>query len=103
MNEQDNGFFAEEMHNGRQALDLVGRLLAVAEPGAVYGPPISSGDRTVILMGSERAGLPPEHQRGCDRMVSIPMVGRVDSLHLAVATGLVLYEVLEHRRRAGRA
>lgn len=49
MNEQDNGFFAEEMHNGRQALDLVGRLLAVAEPGAVYGPPISSGDRTVIL------------------------------------------------------
>ncbi|MDP2328300.1 MAG: RNA methyltransferase [Dehalococcoidia bacterium] len=61
------------------------------------------GDRTVILMGSERAGLPPEHQRECDRMVSIPMVGRVDSLNLAVATGLVLYEVLEHRRRAGRA
>ncbi len=61
------------------------------------------GDRTVILMGSERAGLPAEHQRRCDRMVSIPMAGRVDSLNLAVATALVLYEVLEHRRRAGRA
>ncbi|GMU39163.1 MAG: hypothetical protein AMXMBFR23_00290 [Chloroflexota bacterium] len=61
------------------------------------------GERTVILMGSERAGLPPERQRQCDRMVSIPMLGRVDSLNLAVATGLVLYEVLEHRRRAGLA
>ena len=61
------------------------------------------GERTVILMGSERAGLPPERQRQCARMVSIPMVGRVDSLNLAVATGLVLYEVLEHRRRAGLA
>ncbi len=61
------------------------------------------GERTVILMGSERAGLPPERQRQCDRMVSIPMLGRVDSLNLAVATGLVLYEVLEHRRRTGLA
>jgi RNA methyltransferase, TrmH family len=61
------------------------------------------GDRTVVLMGSERAGLPPERQRQCDRVVSIPMLGRVDSLNLAVATGLVLYEVLEHRYRAGRA
>ena len=57
------------------------------------------GQRTVLLMGSERAGLPEDHQAACDRVVSIPMMGRADSLNLAVATALVLYEVLHHRTR----
>jgi TrmH family RNA methyltransferase len=48
----------------------------------------------VLLMGSEREGLTPEQQAICDLMVSIPMVGRSDSLNLAVATAVVLYEIL---------
>lgn len=59
------------------------------------------GARTVLLMGSERAGLPEEYQAVCDRLVAIPMRGRADSLNLAVATALVLYEVL-HFREARR-
>jgi len=55
------------------------------------------GSRTVLLMGSEREGLTTEQQSACDRMVSIPMRGRADSLNLAVATSILLYEVLEHR------
>src|SRR5690606_36252388 len=55
------------------------------------------GQHTAILMGSERAGLPPERRATCDRLVSIPMRGRADSLNLAVATALVLYEVLHQR------
>ncbi len=47
----------------------------------------------VLLMGSEREGLSPEQQAVCDTMVKIPMVGRSDSLNLAVATGIVLYEI----------
>lgn len=47
----------------------------------------------VLLMGSERLGLPPELAALCDQMVSIPMVGRSDSLNLSVATGVVLYEL----------
>lgn len=57
------------------------------------------GTSTLIVMGSERAGLPAPYQAACDRMVSIPMRGRADSLNLAVATGLVLYEVLHQRER----
>jgi RNA methyltransferase, TrmH family len=57
------------------------------------------GERTVLLMGSERAGLPPEYQAACNLLVSIPMRGRADSLNLAVATALVLYEVLHQRER----
>lgn len=55
------------------------------------------GARTAVLMGSERAGLPARYRTACDGVVSIPMRGRADSLNLAVATALVLYEVLHFR------
>lgn len=53
----------------------------------------------VVLMGSERQGLTPAQQAICETMVSIPMRGRSDSLNLAVATGVMLYEVLNQQRR----
>ena len=46
-------------------------------------------------------GLSPEFQAVCDRMVRIPMVGTSDSLNLAMATSVLLYEVFNQRR--GRA
>jgi len=55
------------------------------------------GARTVLLMGSEREGLTTEQQTLCDRMVSIPMRGRADSLNLGIATAILLYEVLDRR------
>ncbi len=50
-----------------------------------YAPP------TLILMGNEQAGLPPELADACDTVVKIPMRGRADSLNLAVATGVMIY------------
>lgn len=55
----------------------------------------------VLLMGSERQGLSDEAIRLCDQMVSIPMRGRSDSLNLAIATGIILYQIFNQRR--GRA
>lgn len=54
----------------------------------------------ILLMGSERQGLSPEQQALCDLVVHIPMCGSSDSLNLAVATAVVLYEIL-HRREGG--
>jgi TrmH family RNA methyltransferase len=54
----------------------------------------------VLLMGSERQGLSSEQQAACDAVVSIPMLGRSDSLNLAVATGVMLYEILNQNRDA---
>jgi RNA methyltransferase, TrmH family len=54
----------------------------------------------VLLMGSEREGLSEQHIALCDRMVRIPMVGRSDSLNLAVATGVVLYEIFNQKRKS---
>jgi RNA methyltransferase, TrmH family len=52
----------------------------------------------LLLMGSERQGLPETHLALCDEVVSIPMLGKSDSLNLAVATAVVLYEILNQRR-----
>ena len=51
-----------------------------------------------LLLGGEGAGLPEEVLARGDRQVSIPMVGTAESLNLAVAAGLLLYEV---QRQAG--
>ncbi len=47
----------------------------------------------VLLMGSEREGLLTEHYAMSNAMVRIPMVGSSDSLNLAVATGIMTYEI----------
>jgi len=52
----------------------------------------------VLLMGSERHGLKEEALKLCDQVVSIPMAGHSDSLNLAVATAVVLYEVFNQQR-----
>ncbi len=53
----------------------------------------------VLLMGSERQGLPAELEQVATTMVRIPMAGAVDSLNLAIATALVLYEARNQRVR----
>lgn len=49
----------------------------------------------VLLMGSEREGLTPEQAALCERLIRLPMRGRASSLNLAVATGVMLYDMLE--------
>jgi len=55
-------------------------------------------ENLILLMGSERQGLQAHHLEVCDAVVSIPMRGSIDSLNLAVATAVVLYEILNQRR-----
>jgi TrmH family RNA methyltransferase len=50
-----------------------------------------------ILMGGERYGLSEELRACCDTLVRIPMLGTCDSLNLAVAAGVILYEALRGR------
>jgi tRNA G18 (ribose-2'-O)-methylase SpoU len=56
--------------------------------------------RLGLLFGSEGHGLQPAHVACCDRRVRIPMQPGVDSLNVAMAAGVFLYEVL---RRSGPA
>ena len=54
---------------------------------------------TLLAMGSEGPGLSPALAAACSRLVKIPMAGRLDSLNLAVATALMLYEIRKDRLR----
>lgn len=46
----------------------------------------------VLVLGTEQKGLAPEQTNACDVTVSLPMKGRVSSLNLAVAAGVLLYQ-----------
>lgn len=46
-----------------------------------------------LLLGSEGSGLPASVMEACETTVAIPMAGSASSLNLAVAAGLLLYEI----------
>lgn len=61
---------------------------------AFYAPP------TVLMLGEERSGLSDAQRSMCRQIVRIPMVGSTDSLNLAVAGSLLLYQAFRSVRPA---
>jgi TrmH family RNA methyltransferase len=47
----------------------------------------------LLVMGSEGPGMSDSLTRSCSKLVKIPMAGKLDSLNLAVATALTLYQI----------
>ena len=54
-------------------------------------------DSTAIVIGSEAKGMRNLTAKKCDHIITIPMNGKVESLNVSVACGIVLYEVLRQR------
>jgi 23S rRNA (guanosine2251-2'-O)-methyltransferase len=52
---------------------------------------------TVIVLGSEGRGMSPELLRGCEMQVRIPLFGKIGSLNVSVAAGIMLYEAVRQR------
>lgn len=52
---------------------------------------------SILLLGSEREGLLPEQIKICQHRIRLPMLGKTTSLNLAVAAGILLYDMLEKR------
>lgn len=50
---------------------------------------------TILVLGSEQKGLSQEQMAMCDESLSLPMSGRVSSLNLAVAAGILMYKIFE--------
>jgi len=51
----------------------------------------------VLVMGSEDKGLRQNTRKQCDRIVKIPMYGSVESLNVAAAASVCLYELVRQR------
>ena len=56
-------------------------------------------ENMVLIMGSEQKGLQKEIIDICDELITIPMGGNVDSLNLACAASIVLFEIYDKRIR----
>lgn len=52
---------------------------------------------TAIIMGSEESGISQEYLKRSDQQVKIPMVGKIASLNVSVASGIVLFEAVKQR------
>jgi 23S rRNA (guanosine2251-2'-O)-methyltransferase len=80
---KDNGFWVTGAELGGEDLykaDLTGKLC--------------------LVIGSEGFGIRKLVKENCDRIVTIPLYGKVNSLNASVACGIVLFEAL--RKRNGR-
>lgn len=84
-------------------------LEALKEAGFwVYGT-VTQGDRALddvkfsgpvaIVIGSEGKGVSVLARRHCDMLISIPLIGRTESLNASVATGAILYEITRQQRQ----
>ncbi len=73
------------------------KMVATHLAGAVDYRTINYADRPVVLlMGNEQSGLPDELAGQADALARIPQAGRADSLNLAVASAVMLFEARRH-------
>jgi len=53
---------------------------------------------TAIIMGSEEDGVSNEYLKLCDQQLRIPLLGKIQSLNVSVACGVMLYEAIRQRK-----
>ncbi|MDR0455213.1 MAG: 23S rRNA (guanosine(2251)-2'-O)-methyltransferase RlmB [Treponema sp.] len=69
----------------------------------MQGEPVYTKDlrgRTALILGSEGTGISRLLKESCDGMVGIPSYGRIDSLNVSVAAGVLLYEIRRQRQQS---
>ncbi|HYD89220.1 MAG TPA: RNA methyltransferase [Vitreimonas sp.] len=72
-------------------------MFGLSLKGGPLDPGTPAPAKAVVLMGNEQSGLPDYMEAACDQLVKLPMRGRADSLNLAIATGVMLYDLWRRR------
>jgi tRNA G18 (ribose-2'-O)-methylase SpoU len=91
---------AGDLAEAVRALRRLGLRAVAADlrPGAVPVETARLDGPLLVVLGNEDTGIRPEVAAACDEIVAVPMPPTVDSLNVACAAAVVLYEV--SRRRA---
>jgi TrmH family RNA methyltransferase len=71
---------------------LSGRRVALAAHGGESLSEVELGEPVVFVLGAEREGLPEDVLAACDAVATIPLSGDAESLNVAAAGAISLYE-----------
>lgn len=85
----------------RRGFWVVGADSAAGESLFEVPDRVLQGDLLVIL-GAEGRGLRPGVRKLLDHVVRIPMLGRIESLNVSVASGILLFDLLRRSRECNR-
>jgi RNA methyltransferase, TrmH family len=77
------------------------RVVVATPDGTLAHDAVEYGSPVAIVVGNERHGVSDAWRRAADETVFVPMPGPADSLNVAVAAGIVLFEVAARSRAGG--
>ncbi len=78
------------------------RIIAAEATAKTFLWDVELKGRIGLVVGSESKGIRETVLRLCDEIVRIPMVGRINSLNVSVATGVLVFEILRQRLKGKR-
>ncbi len=89
----------------KEILDNFRSFGIVSDAAVVRDADAFAGDCTynkgcAVWIGNEGNGLPKEVSDACDRRVTIPMYGNIESLNAAMAAGVLMWEMTKGRHKA---
>ena len=88
----------QSLHNCVSYLQKCGiRVVAASEHATHAYTDATFTEPTAIVMGAEDVGVSPDILRICNDTVSIPICGKIESLNVSVAAGIVVYEAVRQR------
>ena len=73
------------------------KIVAATEKGDYDYTKANYKDPVCIIMGAEDTGVPYEHLSLCDEWIKIPLLGKIESLNVSVAAGILIYEAVKQR------
>ena len=76
------------------------KIVAATEKGQKFYDDINMKDPLAIIMGSEDFGIEANLLKVADEWIKIPQYGKIGSLNVSVAAGIVIYEAIRQRRHS---
>ncbi|HPB06195.1 MAG TPA: 23S rRNA (guanosine(2251)-2'-O)-methyltransferase RlmB [Prolixibacteraceae bacterium] len=79
------------------------KIIAATEKADIDYTEAQMDGPCLLVMGAEDQGISPEILRIADEYVRIPVFGKIESLNVAVASGILMYEVVRKRKEENKS